>query len=481
MKLPVWAKALDAVAVFLAILAVSVAITGGFRVFVVAWRLSVTDVWRPLLLVALALAIRHAIVRHTPVHHRLVSGVRNWWRHPDTRTVLPVHVSTRLGVLVIGFVAVVLIGFPPQAEKPWRIYDNELLDLPGRWDTGWYLTIANEGYLYNPGAKEDYQQNIAFFPAYPMAMRFVSAIFFGRQPLWAGVFVSIVAFYFALVYFLRLARSEIGDEARAVTAMLLLAVYPFAVFFSAAYSESLFLLTLVGAVYHFRQDQLWRAAFWGFVCGLTRPPGCFLSVVLGLMAVAPLWDAARWRLIVPPTFAQGASVDKPLTWPAIGARLLSASAPGLGMLTFSAFVYQLTGNPFQWTMQNVAWGRVYRSLDSIVTDRYDFIATNGLYDYASTQTIDLFYSLAVLLALVAVVPVYRRFGLPYAVFILLNVLPPMSAGGMLSLGRVTAVVFPVFLWLGAAVPAHQRTAWIAIFAMLQAFVAVMFFTWRPLY
>ena len=182
----------------------------------------------------------------------------------------------------------------------------------------------------------------------------------GRQPLWTGVGISIVAFYFALVYFLRLARSELGDEEQAVTAVMLLAAYPFAVFFSAAYTESLFLLTLVGAVYHFRQNQLWRSAFWGFVCGLTRPPGCFLSIVLGLMAVAP--DVGRRALA-----RRSSPAAQSGWWPNIGRRLLAASAPGLGMLTFSAFVYQLTGNPFQWTMQNQAWGRVYRGLDSIVS------------------------------------------------------------------------------------------------------------------
>lgn len=465
-----WAKALDAVAILMAILAISVAITGGFRIVVFDLRISVTDWWRPALWSLVALAIRHAIIRHDPLPQLVVAGIRRWWQSPDTRIVLPIHLSSRLGVILIGFLAVILIGFPPEAEKRWRIYNNAFLDLPGRWDTGWYLTIANEGYLFLPDAKEDYQQNIAFFPAYPMAMRYLSAVF-GRQPLWTGVVISIVAFYFALMYLLRLARSELGDEEQAVTAVLLLAAYPFAVFFSAAYTESLFLLTLLGAVYHFRQNQLWRSAFWGFVCGLTRPPGCFLSVVLGLMAVAPMWDAARWRVIVPP----------PIGWPSIGRRLLAASAPGFGMLTFSAFVYQLTGNPFQWTMQNQAWGRMYRGLDVIVSDRIDFIANNGLYNYISTQTIDLFYSLAVLLALVAVVPVYRRFGLPYAVFIVLNVLPPMSAGGMLSMGRVTSIVFPVFLWLGGAVPAHHRAAWLMVFALLQAFVAVMFFTWRPLF
>jgi hypothetical protein len=132
-------------------------------------------------------------------------------------------------------------------------------------------------------------------------------------------------------------------------------------------------------------------------------------------------------------------------------------------------------------VQNAAWGRVYKGLGEIVTGRVEFIANNGLYNYVSTQTIDLFYSLAVILCLAAVWPVYRRFGLPYAVFIVLNVLPPMSAGGMLSMGRVTSVLFPVFLWMGAAVPPRHRTAWIAVFALLQGFVAVMFFTWRPVF
>ena len=70
-----------------------------------------------------------------------------------------------------------------------------------------------------------------------------------------------------------------------------------------------------------------------------------------------------------------------------------------------------------------------------------------------------------LFVLAAVWPVYRRFGLPYAVMLLVNVLPPLAAGGLLSMGRVTSVLFPAFLWLGAAVPARHRTAWIAVFAV----------------
>ena len=470
MRLPKWATALDVFAVAMALVAISVVIGGGFRVWVFDNRVSVTDWWRPALWSVLAIALRHALIRRQPLPQRVVSDLLAWWRSADTKTVLPIHLASRFGVLAVAFLAVLLIGFPPEATNRWRIYSNDLLDLPARWDTGWYLGIATEGYRFDPNARADYQQNIAFFPAFPMSMRYLSVVL-GRQPLWTGVGISLVAFFVALTYFLRLARSLLKDEDKAVTAVMLLAAYPFAVYFSAAYTEGLFLVTLLGAVYHFHQNQLGRAACWGVLCGLTRPNGALLSIVLAVMAVSPMWDAVTWRPILPP----------PPGWRAIMLRVLAAGSPGYGMLVFSAFIYRLTGNPLMWTMQNVAWGRVYRSLDSIVSDRFGFIANNGLYSYASTQTIDLFYSLAVLLALVAMWPVYRRFGLAFAIFIPITILPPMAAGGMLSMGRVTSVLFPVFLWMGAAVPVRHRTAWIALFAMLQGFVAVMFFTWRPLF
>lgn len=475
MKLPKWVTTLDVVAVVMALIAISVALSGGFRIWIFEFRLSVTDWMRPAIWSLAAIAIRHAIIRSQPLHRRVIEGVTGWWRSADTKVVLPIHFTTRLGVLLVGFLAVQLIGFPPEAANRWRIYSNEFLDLPARWDTGWYLGIASEGYSYIPSAGPEHQQNIAFFPAFPMSMRYLSVLF-GRQVLWTGVGISLVSFFVALTYFLRLARSLLKDEDQAVTAVMLLAAYPFAVFFSAAYTEALFLLTLMGAVYHFHVQQWWRAAFWGFLCGLTRPNGSLLSIVLALMVAAELARAAD-------------GTDRPFGkfvlptggWKTVAQRMLVAAMPGFGMLAFSAFIYRLTGNPFAWTMQNVAWGRVYRSIDSIVTDRVDFIAANGWYGYASTQTIDMFYLLAVLLSLAAVWPVYRRFGIAFAALILITILPPMSAGGLLSMGRVTSILFPVFLWMGGAIPARHRHAWIGLFALLQGFVAVMFFTWRPLF
>jgi hypothetical protein len=379
--------------------------------------------------------------------------------------VLPVHVASRVGVLAVGFLGVVLIGYPTSAPPPIQIYGHALLDLPARWDAGWYLGIATEGYRWLP---EDVgrQQNIAFFPAFPLAMRYVS-VFLGGQPLWSGVAISCVAFFWALTYLLRLGRDLLGDEDHAQAAIALLAAYPFALFYSAPYSEALFLLASVAAIFHFRRDELWAASGWGALAGLTRPNGAFLSVVLGLMVL----DHARraW---------QG---GQPFRWAAHIDRLAAAATPGMGMLFYSTFILFLTGSPFTWTAQNAAWGRVYRPLESVFTDRLEYVAQSGLYGYASEQALDMFYMASVLFVLAAVWPVYRRFGLPYAALLLVNLLPPMAAGGLLSIGRVTSTLFPVFLWLGAAVPARQRTGWLIAFATLQGFAAVMFFTWRPLY
>jgi hypothetical protein len=153
-KLPKWATALDVFAVAMGLIALSVAIGGGFRVWMFDTRLSVMDWWRPALWSVVAVAIRHAVVRHDPLPQHVWRATLEWWRSPDRGVVLPLHLVSRLGVLIIGFLGVILVGFPPEAANRWKIYNNDFLDLPARWDTGWYLGIATEGYRYIANAPE---------------------------------------------------------------------------------------------------------------------------------------------------------------------------------------------------------------------------------------------------------------------------------------------------------------------------------------
>ena len=63
----------------------------------------------------------------------------------------------------------------------------------------------------------------------------------------------------------------------------------------------------------------------------------------------------------------------------------------------------------------------------------------------------------------------------------MNILPPMAVGGLLSIGRLSSVLFPAFIWFAAAIPARQRSGWLATFMAIQAFNAALFYTWRELF
>src|SRR5262249_57583026 len=105
--------------------------------------------------------------------------------------------------------------------------------------------------------------------AAPLLMRPVGALFGMYEAtasrerrmlraLWAGTVVSLVAFFWALFYVSALAGELVGAD-RAAAAALLLAAYPFAVYFTPPYAASLFLLGAAGASYHFLRRE-WAAA-----------------------------------------------------------------------------------------------------------------------------------------------------------------------------------------------------------------------------
>jgi hypothetical protein len=87
----------------------------------------------------------------------------------------------------------------------------------------------------------------------------------------------------------------------------------------------------------------------------------------------------------------------------------------------------------------------------------------------------------VIFALLMLWPVARRLGLAYAAFVLVNLVPPLLAGGVLSMGRLTATLFPLFLALAASVSPRAVPPLVTAFALGQGLAAVLFFTWRPLF
>jgi Gpi18-like mannosyltransferase len=291
-----------------------------------------------------------------------------------------------------------------------------------------------------------------------MLMRVVGRLFGGDMIGYvaAGMIISIGSFFGALAYLYAFARDRFGDDVANGTVWLL-ASYPFAIFFGALYTESLFLLGTVGALYHFSRQQFGRAACWGLLVGLTRINGALLALPLALIAMA----AATPRMKV--------------------TGLAAAAAPVAGLAIYALFIWGLTGNPFAFASGQMAWGRTYTGLGSLVSHQYSILANAGLSGYVGTPGYDVLNALGALFAIGTIWPVTRRIGLAYGLFMVINILPALANGGLLSAGRFSSVLFPAFIWLATAVPANHRAAWIASFAAVQAFGAALFYTWRPLF
>ena len=87
-SLPLWARVVDALSLVIALIALSVLLFGGFRIWLFETRLSVTTWWRPALAALLLIGLRHAVIRRGPLPARVGGSVRRGWASPVNHTVV---------------------------------------------------------------------------------------------------------------------------------------------------------------------------------------------------------------------------------------------------------------------------------------------------------------------------------------------------------------------------------------------------------
>ena len=212
-------------------------------------------------------------------------------------------------VFVVGVGAFLLLGAVPHGGfDPPGIVDHlgglrDALAAPfARWDSVWYLTIARHGYTPGPSP--------AFFPLYPLLVAAVGSA--GPGLLVGGVLVSVAAMLVALRLLWRLTDLELGAAAPGVAdlAVLVVALGPMAFFFSAVYSESVFLALTLGAFLAARQEHWVRAGLLGGLAAATRSSGLVVVVGLLLLWLEQRHPSSRWARwppgrALPPSAAGG--------------------------------------------------------------------------------------------------------------------------------------------------------------------------------
>lgn len=358
----------------------------------------------------------------------------------ETPTSLPFWVAP---LLIYGVVLAVLLLVSWQVVTRYTEAIPPATDFAGSWfwdgwvryDAGWYLRIADDGYSYMPG----HQSNVAFFPAYPLVMRGLGNVI--ANTALAGIVVTIVCGAGALVAFHRWCRDRLSPSA-ALTAVACLALYPYAYYlFGAVYGDALFLLCALLAFLAFERDHLLLAGVAGAVATGTRLVG--VAVIIGLVV-----GVIERRGVVGPGPGRRPRFDLSRLRPRDAGVLVSV----VGLAAFSAYLWRRFDDPLLFQTVQETWGQESGWRTWLKYDVYLWLRRDP----------DLFYTHGLLIqaALFALVvltipTVVRRFGWRYGAYLgALLVIPAVGSQDFQGMGRYLLGAFPAFAVLGSFLAHH---------------------------
>jgi hypothetical protein len=155
-------------------------------------------------------------------------------------------------------------------EDGWSYW---LLGVWERFDTLWYIHIAEHGY--------DRPEAVVFFPLYPLLIKVLSPLLY--TPLIASLFISTISSFFLFRGFQKLLRLDLSDET-VWRALILLAVWPSSFTLFAGYPESLLIALMIWSVYFARQGRWGLAGMLGLLAGLTKAVGICVAIPLAVIA-----------------------------------------------------------------------------------------------------------------------------------------------------------------------------------------------------
>jgi hypothetical protein len=334
-------------------------------------------------------------------------------------------IATRAVLFLLGWLANFFPfwpQYPPQwaLARGWQFSPYHLLDMWGRWDSGWYLDIVRHGYIIPPDYMQQ-QSNVAFFPLYPMLIRFLlwpipASWQTDGVLLLAGFVVSNVCLLAALILIYFFVQEMTQDSGVVQRTILYLLLFPTAFYLSCVYTESTFLLLSVAALYAAQRRQWLWAALAAALLSITRAQGILMGPIL-------LWaymSAAGWRL---------RNVRADVLW------LLLTPLP---LLLHLAWLWQRTGD---WLTAFHAHHAFYRGFGwpwtSLLTPAYP--------NQFLTPLEQGFIVLFLVLALVAC---WRLPTAAYGLWVLAVIMPALFTGTTNSSLRFLLTAMPAFIVLG---------------------------------
>jgi len=391
-----------------------------------------------------------------------------WWNDASIRIPILVFVAARILTLVIA-AAALRIGPVHNAFANDPIFVASLrarqLDSPlnfliepwHRWDTGWYLKLAVQGYNSDDGS-------VIFAPLYPGLMDIVDNVV--GDTLLAGLIISSVACLFFLIVLYKLVMLDVGRDAVARNTLFALITFPTAFYLMAAYTESTFMVFVAGALLTSRYRRWVLAGLLSACAALTRAQGWVLFFPIGWLAFV---EGPRfWQ-------AQGISWKQKI-WQSIPRLFAVGMGPFMVLVFFGILAFSGLGNIADayskyWALiVRPPWSPVIDVIGKMVAGTASFTEISGF--------VALVFIVVLMLASIRTLPiVYHLYMWPTLVLILLRYYTPTLLNGTM---RYVLDFFPIFITVAIAFVRYPRLRppWIVIGVTIQIIMLYLFVCWQ---
>src|ERR1700683_3994291 len=194
-------------------------------------------------------------------------------RHKDTWLALFVTIFIAgLGLFLGWDKNHVFISFPTAPGFHYTAEPHNALSFFSEWDSADYIQIAKHGYTNLFW--------INWFPLYPIAINLVNHLI--PSPLDSAITVSWASLVGAIYFYLKIARRlfKLKDDLEPLRALLFFVLFPTGVFLIAPFSESLYALLALGAIYFALEKRVAPAALLTLLCTATHITGPFVAVLV---------------------------------------------------------------------------------------------------------------------------------------------------------------------------------------------------------
>lgn len=341
------------------------------------------------------------------------------------------NVSAIFVIWALSVFTIFFFGFSnfPHSGK----FSNNFWENLKNWDGGHYIAVAEAGY------KEEFQY--AFFPLYPLSIRFINH--FIQNYTLSAVLISVVSLLIAINLFYSLMSLDFSRKL-AQTAIFWLLLFPTSFYFLTAYSEGLFFLLVVATFYFARRGNLMLATILVSLASATRLAGLALSLAF-LVEVQTTRGISRKN------------------WYVLGAPL--------GFVIFCWYLWTQTQDPFYFISAQTNWQR------SITITGLSFWETvkSLTQPYFIAQNFNVFLDLVfAIFGLGMVLRSFRFLPISYAVYGFFSILLPLLTPTLSSVPRFLLPIFPIFILIALIKNQYVVYAYQLVSVMLLSAFAILF-------